>query len=204
VHRDDQVSALPLVLASSSPQRRAILGQLGLPYRVVAPSYEELPLPVGPIELVETHARGKARSVERSAGDGAILGVDTAVVIDDDVLGKPVDAAHARAMLDRLAGREHVVASGLTLRLDGLETTDHATTVVRFRRLDPRTLDDYVALGEWRGRAGGYAIQGRGAALVESVAGDYANVVGLPVALLVRVLLDNFPADTVFSPAPQP
>jgi septum formation protein len=204
VHHDGQVSALPLVLASSSPQRRAILAQLGLPFRVVEPSYEEIPLPLGPIELVETHARGKAGSVERAEGDGAILGVDTAVVIDDDVLGKPVDAEHARAMLDRLAGREHVVASGLTLRLDGFETTDHATTVVRFRPLGARALDDYVALGEWQGRAGGYAIQGRGAALVDSVIGDYANVVGLPVALLVRVLLDNFPADTVFSPASQP
>jgi septum formation protein len=204
VDRGGHVSALPLLLASSSPQRRALLQQLGLPFRVVTPGYEELALPLAPIELVEAHARGKARSVERAKGDGAILGVDTAVVVDDDVLGKPVDAEHARAMLGRLAGREHVVASGLTLRLGELETTRHATTVVRFRSLAPRALDEYVALGEWQGRAGGYAIQGRGAALVESVDGDYANVVGLPVALLVSVLLEIFPADTVFSPAPQP
>jgi septum formation protein len=204
VDRGGHASALPLLLASSSPQRRAILDQLGLPYRVVSPAYDELPLPLEPIELVRTHARGKARSVERAEGDGAILGVDTAVVIDGEVLGKPVDAGHARAMLGRLAGREHVVASGLTLRLGELETTEHATTAVRFRPLDRRELDDYVALGEWRGRAGGYAIQGRGAALVESVDGDYLNVVGLPVALLVRVLLEIFPADTVFSSAPQP
>ena len=197
-------SALPLLLASSSPQRRAILDQLGLPYRAVEPAYEELPLPVSAIDLVRMHAEGKARSVEPAAGDGAVLGVDTAVVIDDDVLGKPVDAEHARAMLGRLAGRDHVVASGLTLRLGELEATEHATTVVRFRPLDPQALDAYVALGEWQGRAGGYAIQGRGAALVESVDGDYLNVVGLPAALLLRVLLENFPADTVFSPAPQP
>ncbi len=197
-------SALPLLLASSSPQRRAILDQLGLPYRAVEPAYEELPLPLEAIELVRTHAQGKARSVERREGDGAILGVDTAVVIDGDVLGKPADADDALAMLGRLAGRDHVVASGLTLRLGELETTEHATTVVRFRPFDARALARYVALGEWRGRAGSYAIQGRGAALVDSIDGDYLNVVGLPAALLLRVLLEIFPADTVFSPAPQP
>ena len=128
-----QESALPLVLASSSPQRRALLDQLGLPYRVVEPDYDELPLPVSPSELVQAHARGKARSVERTNGDGAILGVDTAVVIDGDVLGKPLDAEHAREMVTRLSGREHVVCSGLTLRGDDLEITEHETTVVRFR-----------------------------------------------------------------------
>jgi septum formation protein len=204
VTRGSDHPALPLVLASSSPQRRAILTQLGLAFRVVEPSYEELPLPVSPSELVETHARGKARSVERRAGDGAILGVDTAVVIDDDTLGKPVDAEHARAMLGRLAGRDHVVCSGLTLRGEDLELTEHATTTVRFRPCAPDELDAYVRLGEWQGRAGGYAIQGRGAALVESVTGDYANVVGLPVALLIRLLRQHFPADRIFSPAPGP
>jgi septum formation protein len=195
---------MPLLLASSSPQRRAILAQLGLPFRVVEPDYDELPLPVSPSELVEAHARGKARSVERLPGDGAIVGVDTAVVIDGNVLGKPVDADDARSMLWRLAGREHVVSSGLTLRHDDLEITEHESTIVRFRPCTSDEVDAYVRLGEWEGRAGGYAIQGRGAALVESVSGDYANVVGLPVALLVRLLRDNFPADTMFSPAPGP
>jgi septum formation protein len=194
-------SAFPLVLASSSPQRRTLLTQLGLPYRVVTPRYEERPLPVSASELVEAHARGKAASVERGPGDGAILGVDTAVVIDGDVLGKPVDAAHAREMLWRLAGREHVVCSGLALRHDELDLTQHESTIVRFRPCSSDEVDAYVRLGEWQGRAGGYAIQGRGAALVESVSGDYANVVGLPVALLVRSLRDHFPADTIFSPA---
>lgn len=195
---------MPLVLASRSPQRRAILTQLGLPYRVVEPDYDERALPLRPSELVEAHSRGKARSVVRAAGDGAILGVDTAVVIDDDVLGKPTDAEHARTMLERLAGREHVVCSGLTLRTDEREITRHASTVVRFSAWTPDQLDAYVQLGEWRGRAGGYAIQGRGAALVESVSGDYANVVGLPVALLVRLLREIFPADTIFLPVPRP
>jgi septum formation protein len=199
-----QDSAFPLVLASSSPQRRAILTQLGLPFRLVEPDYDEGPLPVTASELVETHARGKALSVERTSGDGLILGVDTAVVIDGDVLGKPVDAGHAREMLWRLAGRDHVVCSGLTLRGDDLEITRHESTIVRFRPCSSDEVDAYVRLGEWEGRAGGYAIQGRGAALVEAVTGDYANVVGLPVALLVRLLRDHFPADTIFSPAPGP
>jgi len=195
---------MPLVLASSSPQRRALLDQLGLPYRVVEPGYDELPLPVSPSELVRAHALGKARSVERTHGDGAILGVDTAVVIDGDVLGKPVDADHAGEMIGRLAGREHVVCSGLTLRGDEIEITEHETTVVRFRACSSDEVEAYVRLGEWQGRAGGYAIQGRGAALVESISGDYANVVGLPVSLLVRLLRQNFPADTIFLPAPRP
>ena len=199
-----QGSAFPLVLASSSPQRRALLTQLGLPFRVVVPGYEEGPLPVSASELVETHARGKALSVERTSADGLILGVDTAVVIDGDVLGKPVDAVHAREMLWRLAGRDHVVCSGLTLRGDDLEITRHESTIVRFRPCSSDEVDAYVRLGEWEGRAGGYAIQGRGAALVEAVTGDYANVVGLPVALLVRLLRDLFPADTIFPPAPGP
>jgi septum formation protein len=195
---------MPLVLASRSPQRRAILTQLGLPYRVVEPDYDELVLPLSASELVEAHSLGKARSVVRAPGDGAILGVDTAVVIDDDVLGKPTDALQARSMLDGLAGREHVVCSGLTLRTDEVEITRHASTIVRFGACTPDELDAYVELGEWQGRAGGYAIQGRGAALVESVSGDYANVVGLPVALLVTVLREIFPADTIFLPAPRP
>jgi septum formation protein len=107
-------------------------------------------------------------------------------------------------MLGRLAGREHVVCSGLTLRQDALEITRHESTVVRFRPCSSAEVDAYVRLGEWEGRAGGYAIQGRGAALVESVSGDYANVVGLPIALLVRLLRENFPADTIFLPAPGP
>ena len=124
---------------------------------------------------------------------GPVLGVDTAVVIDDDVLGKPVDSGHAREMLERLAGREHLVVSGLTLRHGDDEITGHASTVVRFRPLAAAELEAYLQLGEWEGRAGGYAIQGRGAALVESVTGDYANVVGLPVALLVRSAAAEFP-----------
>ena len=185
--------APPLLLASTSPQRRAILTQLGIPFDVVAPRYVEEDRPgASPVELVRTHARGKARSVAEDAGERPVLGVDTAVVLGGVVYGKPTDAGDAERMLEALSGRTHVVASGLCLVTPGWEEVVHAETRVTFRPLTPRDLGRYVASGEWEGRAGGYAIQGRGAALVESIEGDYLNVVGLPGALLVRLLAERF------------
>jgi septum formation protein len=184
----------PLLLASTSPQRRAILEQLGLAFEVVAPRYEERDDPRLPAaELVRAHAAGKARSVAPLAGGRLVLGVDTAVVVDHRSLGKPADAAEAAAMLELLGGREHVVVSGLCLLGDGWEAVEHEETLVRFRELTPADIEAYVRAGEWEGRAGGYAIQSRGAALVERVEGDYLNVVGLPAALLVRLLAARLP-----------
>ena len=122
-----------------------------------------------------------------------MLGVDTAVVLGDDVFGKPADAGEAERMLEALGGRTHAVVSGLCLLTPGWELVEDDTTSVTFRELTPRDLAAYVATGEWEGRAGGYAIQGRGAALVERIEGDYLNVVGLPAALLVRILAERFP-----------
>ena len=185
--------APPLLLASTSPQRRAILEQLGIPFGVVAPDYEEDDLPgVDPVELVRAHARGKARSVAGDAGDRPVLGVDTAVVLDGSVYGKPADAADAERMLEVLSGRTHAVVSGLCLVTPGWEAVEHEETRVTFRPLTARDLAAYVAGGEWRERAGAYAIQGRGGALVERIEGDYLNVVGLPGALLVRLLAERF------------
>ena len=185
--------APPLVLASTSPQRRAILEQLGLPFDVVAPSYEEHDPPdADAVELVRDHARGKARSAAADAGERPVLGVDTAVVLDGRLYGKPADAGEAEAMLEALAGRTHVVVSGLCLLTHAWEEVHHDETRVRFRPLTARDLAAYVASGEWQGRAGAYAIQGRGAGLVERVEGDYLNVVGLPAALLVRLLAERF------------
>jgi septum formation protein len=179
-----------LVLASRSPQRSAILTQLGLEFRVAEPSYEETPLPVAPHELAEAHSRGKAHSVAFGAGE-TVLGVDTIVLVDGQVLGKPADEHEAAQMLALLSGREHLVISGLTLRDDAGEHTAHAQTAVRFRPLDAPAIDEYVACGEWRGRAGAYAIQESGAALVSEIEGDFFNVVGLPVALLVQMLSER-------------
>jgi nucleoside triphosphate pyrophosphatase len=187
-------SGQPLVLASTSPQRRAILEQLGIPFEIVPPRYEERDDGgLSPAELVQAHSRGKARSVADEAAGRPVLGVDTAVVVDGRVLGKPADEREAEDMLAALSGRAHVVVSGLCLLGDGREDVEHEETLVRFRGLTPAEVAGYVATGEWRGRAGGYAIQARGAALVERVEGDYLNVVGLPAALLVRLLAGRFP-----------
>jgi septum formation protein len=183
----------PLVLASTSPQRRAILEQLGIPFEVAAPAYEEHDPPdAEPVALVRAHAVGKARSVHR---DGAVtLGVDTTVHLGSRVYAKPRDEADARGMLAELAGRTHAVLSGLCLITVGGEAVEHAATAVKFRPLGDDTIRRYVESGEWRGRAGGYAIQGVGGRLVERIDGDYLNVVGLPGALLVRLLEEHAPA----------
>jgi septum formation protein len=177
-----------LVLASTSPQRRAILTALGVSFRVVAPDYDEVPIPGTPEEVVRERALGKARSVAAQTTDRPVLGVDTEVVIEGgEVLGQPADAIEARAMLAHLAGREHRVLSGIAL-IGEREQIAVAETHVRLVALGEDDLDAYVERGEWRGRAGGYAIQETGAALVQSISGDYANVVGLPVALLGELL----------------
>jgi septum formation protein len=185
--------AAPLLLASTSPQRRAILGQLGIPIEVVAPDYEEHDPPEADAEeLVRAHALGKARSVAARAGDRPVLGVDTTVVLGGRIYAKPRDAGDAERMLEELGGRTHAVVSGLALVTPGWEHVDAEHTRVTFRPLTPRDLAAYIATGEWEGRAGGYAIQGKGAALVERVEGDYLNVVGLPASLLVRLLAEHF------------
>ena len=175
----------PILLASTSPQRRAILTQLRLPFEVVAPDYHEAP-GTGPLE----RAAGKARSVE--GGERPVLGVDTEVLLDGELLGKPMNSTEAEEMLDSLAGRAHEVVSGLCLRTPAWEELHTATTLVTFRPLTPRDLARYVESGEWEGRAGAYAIQGLGAGLVERIEGDFLNVVGLPAALLVGLLARRF------------
>ncbi|MEP7335685.1 MAG: Maf family protein [Actinomycetota bacterium] len=186
--------APPLLLASTSPQRRTILEQLGIPFDVVAPEYEEHDPPdADAVELVEEHALGKARSVADRAGERPVLGVDTAVMLGGRLYGKPANAEEAAKMLDALGGKTHLVVSGLALLTPGWELVDHVATRVTFRALTPRDVAGYVASGEWEGRAGAYAIQGLGAGLVQAIEGDYLNVVGLPAALLVRVLAERFP-----------
>ncbi len=181
------------MLASTSPQRRAILEQLRIPFDVVAPQYDEHdPLDADPVELVRAHAHGKARSVAAGAGERPVLGVDTTVVLDGALYAKPAGAAEAEAMLEQLSGRTHAVVSGLCLLTPGWEEVHDETTYVTFRALTPRDLARYLASDEWRGRAGAYAIQGIGASLVERIEGDYLNVVGLPASLLVRLLAERF------------
>ena len=193
--RGDLVSAqggVRLVLASTSPQRRAILEQLRIPFDAVAPAYEEHDPPgIRPAELVRAHAEGKARSVH--ADGGLTLGVDTAVVVGARAFGKATDESEAARILRELSGRSHAVLSGLCLLGDGFEAVHDERTEVVFRTLSEADIATYVASGEWRGRAGGYAIQGLGGRLVERIEGDYLNVVGLPGALLIDVLERHAP-----------
>lgn len=150
-----------------------------------------------PVEVAVENARRKALAAvegiaapltSHSEARSAVLGVDTVVALGGSLYGKPADAVEARATLERLSGQVHEVVSGIAVVEAGAVRTAHATTRVRFRDLDPATLDWYLATGEWRERAGGYAIQGRGAALVAGIEGDYLNVVGLPVTALLELL----------------
>jgi septum formation protein len=176
--------APPIVLASRSPQRRSILEQLRIPFDVVEPDYEEHG--DDPVE----HAAGKARSV--AGGERPVLGVDTVVVCEGQVLGKPADASEAEQMLETLAGKAHEVVSGLCLRMPAWEELHSERTLVAFRPLAARDIAAYLSTGEWESRAGAYAIQGVGASLVERIEGDYLSVVGLPAALLIRLLAARF------------
>ncbi len=177
-----------LILASASPQRRAILESVGVAFDVRPQEVDEIS-DGPPTEVALENARRKATAAAAGAPDDVVLGVDTLVALDERIWGKPADEQEARATLRALAGRTHEVHSGLVLVAGGEQRTVHELTAVTFRDLDDAAIDWYLECGEWRGRAGGYAIQGRGAALVRRIEGDYLNVVGLPLA----ALLDLFP-----------
>jgi septum formation protein len=171
-----------LVLASSSPRRRALLEQLGVDFRVEAPGVEEL-TEGEPRELVVQNALLKLRAVPGER----VLAVDSMVVWDGRAHGKPADRGEAERWLRALSGRWHEVMGGVALREGGEERTDVAVTRVRFRELSDADIERYLASGEWRDRAGGYAIQELGAMLVDGIEGDYFNVVGLPIPALLRL-----------------
>jgi len=188
---DEAVGFTGLVLASRSPQRKLLLEQLGIPFRIVVSEHDEGVSDGDPAHTVQQNARGKAEEVlartELRPGE-VVLGVDTVVVCEGDILGKAGDAEEAASYLRRLAARRHEVYGGLYLTSRKLALASHAITGVTFRSLTDGELDAYVRAGEWRDRAGAYAIQGIGSALVQRVDGDYFNVVGLPVAELLRLL----------------
>jgi septum formation protein len=176
-----------LILASASPRRKQILEQLGVQFTVEPPDVEELE-EGDPRELVVENALRKAR--DRARPGERVLGADTAVVADGVAYGRPGDPEAAEELLRRLSGRAHEVMSGIAVCEDGAEHSDLAVTLVRFRELTDTEVDWYLGTGEWRDHAGGYAIQKRGAALVEAIEGDYFNVVGLPVPELLRLMPD--------------
>jgi septum formation protein len=177
-----------LILASRSPQRKAILEQLDIPFEIRVPAVEEVT--AGDAEtVVYKNARRKARAASRTASE-RVLGVDTEVLIDGELLGKPAGPDEARRFLERLSGRTHTVLSGLCLVEGETERGGVAETHVTFRTLSRELVGWYLETGEWSERAGAYAIQGHGAALVERIDGDYWNVVGLPVPLLLGLAPD--------------
>lgn len=181
-----------ILLASGSPQRSAILTQLGIPFRVVVPDVAEREMG-DPSELAVENARAKAAAVTGQASpDELVVACDTVVDVDGIPFGKPETAEDAYTMLALLRGRSHDVVGGLVI--DHPASGEHferaVRTKVRFRDFPDALLERYVAGEEWRGRAGGYAIQGTGAAMVSGVGGCYQNVVGLPVAMLLMTLED--------------
>jgi septum formation protein len=178
-----------IVLASKSPQRRALLATLGLDFEIQVPEVEE-ETDGEPRDLVVRNALRKAEAVAASNPDTLVIAGDTEVVIDGEVLGQPESENEARAHLQRLSGSEHHVLGGLALLGpddDQEPRTGVDVSTVAFRELDELLLETYLASGEWRGRAGSYAIQGLGSALVDIVRGDVSNVIGLPVGLLLRL-----------------
>jgi len=178
---------MQVILASKSPQRKELLGRLRVPFEILPADVEEL-TEGDPEWVVLENARRKAWAVAR---DGVLtIGCDTDVALDGRLLGKPVDEAGAREHLGMLSGRSHEVLSGLCLLGPGQgpqrpERSGVARSTITFRALGPDVIERYVACGEWRDRAGGYAVQGLGATLVERIEGDLSNVIGLPLGLLV-------------------
>jgi septum formation protein len=177
-----------LVLASQSPRRREILRQAGIPFTVRAADVDESVLAgESPAAYVQRLATAKAYAIEAAEGE-MVLGADTTVVIDGEILAKPEDAADARRMLAQLSGRRHEVLTGICVRRGAASICDCVTTSVEFAALTDAEIEEYVASGEPMDKAGAYAIQGLASKFVERIEGDYFNVMGLPVALVYRHL----------------
>jgi septum formation protein len=185
------VARAALILASASPRRRDLLAQIGIvPDRVVPAALDEAPAKG---ELPAAHALrlalAKARAVAAAHPGAFVIGADTVVALGRRILPKAEDEATARRCLEQLSGRRHRVLGGVAIVApDGRERTRLATSVVAFKRLEAGEIRDYLASGEWRGKAGGYAIQGRAAALVRFLSGSYSNVVGLPLFETMQLL----------------
>lgn len=181
-----------IILASASPRRKELLEKLDLDFKICPADIDESMLPDEDAAMYPLRtAVQKAMAVSKMAKDALIIAADTVVVIDDDILGKPRDEAEAKAMLQRLSGREHMVITGIGV----VDTTSGRTlsaseqTIVYFHPLEEAEIDAYIASGECLDKAGSYGIQGKGSLLVRKIDGDYFNVMGLPLSKLYRLLL---------------
>jgi len=181
----------PLILASASPRRKRLLMQMGLPFRVVPSGLDEEEMGGEPSRIPRILAEKKAIRVHSLAGPSWILGADTIVVIKNRILGKPPDDAEAGEMLRLLSGVEHSVVTGFCILnpLGEIAHSEAANTTVRFKELEKEEIASYISTSEPFGKAGGYAIQGIGAFMVESISGSYTNVVGLPVCAVIKALI---------------
>ena len=178
-----------LVLASSSPSRKMLLEQAGLTFEVAVSGVDEtVPPDYTPAQTVETLARRKGEAVLPLRPEKPIIAADSVVSIDGLILGKPKDDEAAKDTLRRLSGRTHEIFTGVCLLANGKRDVFHRSTQVKFYPLAEEEIAEYVAMGESRGRAGAYGIEGIGVVLVESICGDYSNIVGLPVAEPIRRL----------------
>lgn len=190
----DAVSNLfrePLLLASTSPRRAEILRTVGWPFEVVPGAVDESRIPgEDAVAYVKRLAQAKAEAAAERFSAGLVLGADTIVLIDGEVLGQPRDDDDARRMLGLLSGKWHDVLTGVALLRAGQGNrclVAHESTRVRFSSMSDQEIQWYVATGEPKGKAGAYAVQGRAALFIEEIAGDYLNIVGLPVRLVYEL-----------------
>lgn len=180
---------MKLILASASPRRRELLEKLGVPFEVIVSDCDEsLPEGIPAENAAELLAVRKAAAVAKMHPDAVVIGADTTVLLDDEILGKPKDPADCKRMLSALSGRMHKVVTGVAIFWDGRSASFSDETQVQFYPLSDAEIDAYAATGEPYDKAGAYGIQGRGALLAAGIHGDYYNVVGLPVARLARQL----------------
>ncbi len=182
---------MQLILASTSPRRRELLALLGLPFEVVAPDFEELPRPGWlPRQQVEHFAREKARSIAVMRPAALVLGSDTVIDLDGQMLGKPADLADARAMLTGMAGRPHAVHTAVALcrQTPYYEAVALVTATVHMKAYGEADIDRYLATQEPMGKAGAYSIQGVGGEFIEKISGDYLGIVGLPLRAVATLL----------------
>ena len=183
-----------LVLASSSPRRKEILDAVGWPYEAIVAGIDESLLPnEEPATYVQRLARSKAEAVAERLQSGLVLGADTTVVIENQILGQPEDDDDARRMLKLLNGKWHEVLTGVAVVRVGGDSgseslVDYETTRVRFAEMSAEEIDWYVATGEARGKAGAYGIQGAAGLFIEEIQGDYFNIVGLPIRLAYELV----------------
>ncbi|HOW52026.1 MAG TPA: Maf family protein [bacterium] len=179
-----------LILASASPRRRELMGYFPIPIEVVVPEVDESVTPgMGPAPFAQMLAERKAAAIVAIKGnEDPVLAADTIVVIDDEILGKPRDAADAVRMLTLLSGRTHQVITGVAILWDGKEKVFSVSTDVTFKELTPKEIADYIATKEPMDKAGAYAIQGTGGFMVTEITGSASNVIGLPVAETIAAL----------------